>query len=294
LPSGLEFRACGVHFELERGGVVLRRFTGIIAAALTIGVLGAVGADEGEGDRPLPPGPLGETIKLGEALVRETTTQAMTKPYVGNALNCTSCHLDGGQDPEAGTFLGVATAYPAYSPREGRVITLEDRILNCFMRSCNGVRPPLGSEPSVAIAAYITWLSADQPIAMNPERAGGPGAVKALSIPIDKADAARGRAIFAEKCVDCHRKNGQGDEMTPPVWGDRSFNKGAGLARVDKLGAWLKVAMPEDDPNMTEQEALDVAAFVNSHDRPEFRLRDHLPPAEKLGEYNAKADDSGK
>lgn len=272
----------------------MRRATGIIAAALAVGVLGAVGADEGGEDPPLPPGPLGETIRLGETLTRETSTHPMTKPYVGNALNCTSCHLDAGKHPEAGTFLGVATAYPAYSPREGRVITLEDRILNCFMRSCDGVRPPLGSEPSVAIAAYITWLSTDRPIAMNPERPVGPGAVPGLSIPADEADAERGGAVYAEKCAECHRANGQGGKSGPPVWGDRSYNRGAGLARVDKLGAWLKVAMPPDDPDLTEQEALDVAAFVNSHDRPEFRLEDHLPPADRLGEYNAKADAPGR
>lgn len=258
------------------------------AAALTIGGAAAVGSDEEE--RPLPPGPLGETIRLGEALVRETTTHPLTKPYVGNALNCGSCHLDGGRDPEAGTFLGTATAYPAYSPREGRVITLEDRILNCFMRSCNGVRPPLGSEPSVAIAAYITWLSADRPIAMNPKRPAGPGAIRRLETPADRADVGRGRAIYAEKCAECHAADGAGRKSAPPVWGDRSFNKGAGLAEPAALGAWLKVAMPPDDPDLTEQEALDVAAFVDSHDRPDFRLEDHLPPATKLGEYNAKAD----
>lgn len=262
-------------------------------ATLVLGVSWAVGAEErGRDDRPIPPGPLGDTIRLGEQLVRETTTQPLTKPYVGNALNCTSCHLDGGQDPNAGTFLGVATAYPAYSPREGRVITLEDRILNCFMRSCNGIRPPLGSEPSVAIAAYITWLSADQPIAMNPKQPRGPGAVKPLSIPVEKADVKRGQAIYAKKCTDCHHTSGQGDDMAPPVWGDRSFNKGAGLAQLDKLAAWVKVAMPEDDPTLSEQAALDVAAYVLSHDRPEFRLKDHLPPAEKLGQYNAKSETS--
>ena len=250
-------------------------------------VVAALGWSEPESRREPPPGKLGEVIRLGEKLVRETTTHPLSKPYVGNALDCTSCHLDGGQDPEAGTFLGTATAYPAYSPREGRVVTLEERVLNCFMRSCNGVRPPLGSEVSVAITAYITWLAGDRPIAMNPERPGGPGAIRPLSVDPSSADPERGRALYAEKCADCHAAGGQGRKDNPPVWGDRSYNQGAGLAQTPQLAAWLKVAMPLDDPDFTEQEALDVAAFVDSHDRPAFRLEDHLPPASKLGEYNA-------
>jgi thiosulfate dehydrogenase len=44
--------------------------------------------------------------------------------------------------------------------------------------------------------------------------------------------------------------------------------------------------MPLDDPDLSAQEALDVAAFVDSHDRPAFNLADHLPKDHKLGEYN--------
>lgn len=39
-------------------------------------------------------GPLGEAIQYGEDLVMETQTFA--KSYVGNGLNCRSCHLGGG------------------------------------------------------------------------------------------------------------------------------------------------------------------------------------------------------
>jgi thiosulfate dehydrogenase len=124
-------------------------------------------------EHALPEGPLREAIRLGRELVEQTASHPLTKPYVGNSLNCTSCHLKNGTDPQAASFIGVATAYPAWSPREKRVISLEDRILNCFMRSCNGVRPPLGSRVSVSIAAYITWLSEDQPLRMNAQRPAG-------------------------------------------------------------------------------------------------------------------------
>ncbi len=232
-------------------------------------------------------GKLAEVVQLGEAIVESTTTHPMSKEYVGNALNCTSCHLDNGRHEKAGTFLGTATAYPAWSPRENRVLTLEDRVLNCFMRSCNGTRPPLGSEVSVAVTAYITSLSQGQALRMNAKRPVGPGAIKLLAVKPDQADINRGASLYHLRCAECHQKDGQGDKDNPPVWGERSYNDGAGLSSVENLAAWLKVAMPLDDTNLTDQQALDIAAYVNSHKRPHFELSQHLPAKEKLGEYNA-------
>jgi thiosulfate dehydrogenase len=233
---------------------------------------------------------LAEVVKLGESIVENTTTHPMSKGYVGNALNCTSCHLDNGRHEKAGTFLGTATAYPAWSPRENRVITLEDRVLNCFMRSCNGTRPPLGSEVSVAVTAYITSLSQGQTLRMNSKRPIGPGAIKLLAVKPDQADIQRGAALYTSRCAECHQKDGQGDKDNPPVWGERSYNDGAGLSSVENLAAWLKVAMPLDDTDLTDQQALDIAAYVNSHKRSHFEISKHLPAKERLGEYNASND----
>jgi thiosulfate dehydrogenase len=230
---------------------------------------------------------LAEVVKLGEAIVENTTTHPMSKEYVGNALNCTSCHLDNGRHEKAGTFLGTATAYPAWSPRENRVITLEDRVLNCFMRSCNGTRPPLGSEVSVAVTTYITSLSQGQSLRMNSKRPVGPGAIKLLAVKPDQADINQGASLYHSRCAECHQKDGQGDKDNPPVWGERSYNDGAGLSSVENLAAWLKVAMPMDDTNLTDQQALDIAAYVNSHKRSHFELSQHLPVKDRLGEYNA-------
>lgn len=228
-----------------------------------------------------------EVVRLGEAIVEDTTSHPLSKGYVGNALNCTSCHLDNGRHPKAGTFIGSATAYPAWSPREKRVITLEDRVLNCFMRSCNGLRPPLGSDVSVAVTTYITSLSQGLPMQMNPERPVGPGAIKPISVDADQADLKRGKALYAARCAECHQNDGQGSEGNPPVWGDRSYNDGAGLSSVESLAAWLKVAMPLDETDLTDQQAFDIAGYVNSQKRPQFDLLQHLPASERLGEFNA-------
>jgi thiosulfate dehydrogenase len=109
-----------------------------------------------------------------------------------------------------------------------------------------------------------------------------------LKIDLNRADVGRGQALYTDRCASCHGDEGLGTEDGPPVWGDQSYNDGAGLSRNDKLAAWLKVAMPLGDPSLSEQEALDIAAFVNSKPRPKFILEKHLPDARRLGEYNAE------
>lgn len=237
---------------------------------------------------PLPKGPLGKVIETGRAVIEQTNTHPLSREYVGNKLTCSSCHLKAGLDPKAASFLDIATAYPAWSPREKRVITLEDRVLNCFMRSMNGVRPPNGSEVSVAMTTYITWLSQGKTMQMNPEKPLGPRHIPMLDIDWEQADLANGKRLYNLECAYCHGDNGAGSDDGPPVWGPHSYNTGAGLSRVDKLGSWLKVAMPLDDPYLTAEQARDIAAYVNSQPRPEFLLKDHLPSAEKRGEYNSE------
>ncbi|MCM2371934.1 c-type cytochrome [Aporhodopirellula aestuarii] len=237
--------------------------------------------------RQLPLGELGRVIELGREIVENTKDHPLSKAYVGNSLNCTSCHLDAGTHPEAASFLGVAAAYPAWSPREQRVITLQDRALNCFMRSENGIRPPVGSEVAIAITAYITWLSTDQPIRMNPDKPLGPNHVRPLKDSVGDID--RGKPLYEDYCASCHGDDGLGSDDGPPVWGDKSYNDGAGLIRVPKLASWLKVAMPLDNASLSPQEALDIAAYINSHDRPKFNLQEHLPTDNQAGVFNGEA-----
>lgn len=267
------------------------------AACLIIILAVAATADLNVADQPaaalrapekLPPGELGRVVQLGREIVENTGEHPLSKPFVNNALRCSSCHLEAGTDPKAGTFLSVATAYPAWSPRENRVITLEDRVLNCFMRSMNGVRPPNGSQVSVAVTAYISWLSSGQPLEMNPNRPLGPHHVQPLPIGLAQADPQAGKEVYANDCAYCHGEQGQGTEDGPPVWGPKSFNDGAGLNQNDKLAAWLKVAMPLGDPYLSDKQALDLAAYINSQPRPHFDLKQHLPKSDRLGEYNAE------
>ena len=239
-------------------------------------------------DAPLPPGELGEVVKLGKKLFDETGTHALTKPFVRNALSCASCHPDSGAHPTAATLLGAATAYPAWAPRERAVITLEDRVLNCFMRSMNGTRPPVGSKPSIAITTYLTWLSTAMPVQLNAKAPLGPRSFPKPAVDRAKVSVERGRKLYVARCASCHGEDGQGD---PPVWGPRSYNAGAGLADVPRLAGWLRVTMPPEAPLASDADAVDVAAYVNAQPRPDFVLKEHLPNDERIGAYNSTVPD---
>ncbi len=258
--SYLTNRASKLRLAIYCGGVLLA----VVFANYLVATEPAIAQQD------YPPGKLGDVVRLGESLVKETNEHPLTKPFVGNALKCTSCHLDAGRHAKAGSFIGVAAAYPAFSPREQSVITLEDRILNCFIRSQNGQRPANGSEVPVAIAAYITWLSHETPLKMNPAQPLGPNHMTMLKDPPAVPSIERGKLLYHNRCASCHAEDGIGTDDGPPVWGDDSFNSGAGLAHAAKMASWLKVAMPLDEEDLSEQEAFDVAAYVNSQVRPKF------------------------
>ena len=66
----------------------------------------------------IPGSQLGEKIRLGYQIV--VNTQEFAKHYVGNRLNCTNCHLDGGLNPNAVSFVGLAVVYPEYRARNAQ------------------------------------------------------------------------------------------------------------------------------------------------------------------------------
>ena len=57
----------------------------------------------------------------------------------------------------------------------------------------------------------------------------------------------------------------------PPLWGPRSYNDGAGLARVYTLAGFIRHAMPAGAPGtLNDEEAQQLAVFINSQPRPTF------------------------
>ena len=68
-------------------------------------------------------------------------------------------------------------------------------------------------------------------------RAKGIGRVDKSLVP----DPDRGKRIYASACAECHGENGEGftdaggNLIFPPLWGDQSFNIGAGMSRLPAI-----------------------------------------------------------
>ncbi|EXI80592.1 MAG: Cytochrome c [Candidatus Accumulibacter appositus] len=218
----------------------------------------------------IPAGPLGEAIKLGQKVVTDTQSQA--RAYVGNGLNCSSCHLNGGTVAGAAPFVGLWGVFPEYRSRSASVNALQTRINDCFERSMNGKALPEESPEMIGVLSYVWWLSQGVPTGMD---SAGRGFKKILAPATP--DKARGKSIYAQKCAACHGIDGaglnkpDGSYMFPALWGPKAFNIGAGMARLDTAAAFVKANMPlAQGGTLTDQEAYDVAAFFTTQARPDL------------------------
>lgn len=221
---------------------------------------------------------LNEEVAFGRKLITETADYLgpnSDMPMAGNNLNCSSCHLDGGSKPFAAPFVTVPSQFPQYRGREDRIGTIADRINGCMQRSMNGKPLDTNSAEMQAMIAYMEWLSIDKP---RGEKVKGN---KFLSVdyPDRKVDLAHGEAVYIEHCQLCHKADGQGERKPnsngytyPPLWGPDSYNHGAGMHRVLTAAQFIKGNMPlgttADEPLLTDEEAYDVAGYINSFERP--------------------------
>jgi thiosulfate dehydrogenase len=212
----------------------------------------------------IPGSQLGEQIRLGYEIV--VNTQEYARSYVGNRLNCTNCHLDGGLNPNAASFVGLAAIYPEYRPRSAKVNTLADRVNECMERSLNGRAFPPDSSKLQAVVAYITWLSRGVPQGATLSWRGLQRIESRRPL-----DAGNGKTVFASKCAFCHGFDGQGTMAAPPVWGPQSYTSGAGMARVSVAAAFIKANMPRSwGWSLSDDDAYDVAVYINAQPRPDF------------------------
>ena len=212
-------------------------------------------------DTIIPAGPLGDAARRGLALL--TATRDSLPANVGNRLRCVSCHLDEGRRPQ-GTWIGVYARFPQYRSRNAAVASIEDRVNDCFRRSMNGTALPVDGQDMTDIVAYFAFLSRGVAVAPPPPKQPNPFA--ALT-----ADTAAGAAIYARTCVVCHAVHGEGTAAAPPLWGPQSFNIGAGMARRMTAAAFIRANMPFTAPGtLTDQQALDVAAYITAQPRPDY------------------------
>lgn len=204
------------------------------------------------------------SVRRGRALLR--FTRDSLRAYVGNDLQCVSCHADDGLRPNALSWVGVYARYPQYRSRSGQVEQLSFRINDCFKRSLNGKPLALEDRDMRDIVAYLAYLSNGVPVGAKVQGQGVP-ALTPLT-----PDTASGAGIFASTCSKCHGANGEGTVAAPPVWGPRSYNIGAGMARLRTAAGFIREVMPFDRPgSLTPQQAYDVAAYIGSRPRPDYK-----------------------
>ena len=245
----------------------------------------------------LPDDKYGQLVRQGKALMEETykhigpEVKDVGKRYAGNNLACVSCHVDAGGRKFGNPWVGTFVSFPQYRGREDAISTTEERVNGCMERSMNGKPLPLDSAEMKAMMSYLHFLSTGIPVGAKLE-GGGTLKLKALA---RAADPVAGKQVYASICVACHGDNGQGlrrgtagdanGYQFPPLWGADSYNNGAGMSRVTLAAGFIKGNMPSGITHLntvlTDEQAFDVSAYVNSQPRPVKAHLDKDFPARK-------------
>ncbi|MBB6501924.1 c-type cytochrome [Pedobacter cryoconitis] len=242
-------------------------------------------------ENTIPAGKEGEAIRYGKELIVNTARYFGPNGSVAtisNGMNCQNCHLQGGTKTFGNNYSVFFASYPKKSNRSGTVVPASSRIAECFERSLAGKAPDPSGKEVQAMLAYLKWLGSGLKKG-NPVFGTGCGKLKYLDRP---ADPAKGKILYASKCVSCHGKNGDGlraaDQKSytyPPLWGKHSYNDAAGMYRLANFSGFVKNNMPYgatyEDPQLSDEEAWDLAAFVNSQPRPHKDQQKDYPDLSK-------------
>lgn len=222
--------------------------------------------------------PNADDIKYGRELIANTSEYLGPNGKVrkiSNGLNCQNCHLQAGTVPLGNNYSAAKSTYPKVRGRSGKSEDIQLRINGCFQRSLNGEVLANDSKEMIAMVAYMDWLGKDVPKGEKPKGAG----IYELPFLERAADPIKGKTIYERQCVACHMIDGQGVGKSdgsgytyPPLWGEHSYNQGAGLFRMSRFAGYVKANMPFgatfENPILSDEEAWDVAAYVNSLDHP--------------------------
>lgn len=222
--------------------------------------------------------PNADEIFYGKRLLNET--KRLLPEHVGAQMNCNSCHIAQGKIPLGDPYINSYNTYPKVMPRAGKEVDMEARINGCFQRSMNGKPLDRESPEMLAMIAYMKWLAQntpkDQKVDIN-----NAGKVDTTLV----GDPIKGEKVYYAQCATCHGDNGEGikdargDIVFPPLWGEESFNIGAGMARTYKAAAFVKYNMPMGIQTeglwghgnvLSDQDAVDVAEFFTHKPRPDF------------------------
>ncbi|MFZ1805614.1 MAG: c-type cytochrome [Cyclobacteriaceae bacterium] len=220
----------------------------------------------------------GDLIRYGRELIMHTSVylgpKGTVKP-ISNGMNCRNCHLDGGTKAFGINYAAVASSYPKLRERSGTMVDVAERVNECIERSLNGTRLNDDDKELEAMVAYLKWIGKDVPKGTVPKGTG----MKKIAFLTRPADPDLGKIAFDKHCIECHGANSEGEMepngkewLYPPLFGEHTYNMGAGLYRLSKFASFVKYNMPfgttHDAPVLTDEEAWDVAAYVNSLPHP--------------------------
>jgi thiosulfate dehydrogenase len=229
----------------------------------------------------------GQMIRYGLKLITNTSEYLGPRgkvAHISNGMNCQNCHLNAGTKSFGNHFALVASGYPRFRPRSARLETIEFRVNDCLERSLNGQPLDSLSREMRAYVAFFKWIGKDVKKGEKIEDV----AVEPLAFLDRAADPVKGKALYTGKCKVCHGSKGQGllrpDSVTftyPPLWGEESYNTGAGMHRLTRLAGFIKNNMPfgstVENPQLSDEEAWDIAAYISSQPRPSKDLSKDWP-----------------
>ena len=235
--------------------------------------------------------PNAEELNYGKELVANTAEYLGPKGKVkamSNGMNCQNCHLQAGTTPFGNNYSAVAATYPKFRARSGTEEDIQKRINDCFERSLNGKPLARDSKEMKAMVAYINWVGKEVPKGEVPIGSG------LYEVPLlDRAaDPIKGKLVYDRQCASCHQTDGKGiakpdgsGYLYPPLWGENSYNHGAGLYRLSRFAGYVKANMPLgatfEQPILSDEESWDLAAYVNSMERPKKDLSQDWPDISK-------------
>lgn len=250
----------------------------------------------------IPKSKFGDAVRYGRELMVRTAyyigPNGISGKFGGNKISCSNCHQDAGLKPYSLNLVTTFQNYPQYRAREGKVLSLAERVNNCIMHPLLGIKPlPLDSKEMIAFISYLkfindsTKISGDNPGLKNLE----------IQLPNGAASSEVGKLLYANDCARCHGLNGEGvlaadtsAYVYPPLWGMKSYRAGSSMHRVLKMTQWLLPNMPYDkathtNPMLTTKEAVDLAAFINDdsiHKRPTLSELQYPSIEEKPIDYD--------
>lgn len=220
--------------------------------------------------------------------IGEARTDGLPAVAIGQTMNCSSCHAQGGTVPYAWPFFRTISYFGLRENGDagslwsnlGYLRDARSRARDCG-RHCGGVVNLV--EESVEMDGLVDWMIAIRdgiysneglliPEFKDTDVNKIPGArIPLFANVLDmQADPFVGATIYKKSCRGCHGADGEGKWSNkngfgghPPLAGNAAFTEAGGPLMVPVGAAFIYRQMPLSKPGtLTEQEALDVMAHI--------------------------------